>query len=136
MKTLDQLRAARAYATMAAADEDTLSRARALPAMLHLNGLLAVWAFFLAKNLRQPPLLGELLAHFQAFDPLQPIPTEATPYATFLAWVGTAEAPGLEAKQLRDLTAEAVAFSGWLKRAAEARVPSEASPGDREGRHG
>ena len=55
MQSLEQIRAQHAYAKAAeisiSGDKDSfLSLARSLPAMLQGNGLLATWAFLLAKD--------------------------------------------------------------------------------------
>lgn len=130
MKTLDQLRAGRAYAAIAAGNDHDIDNARKLPATLQSNGLLATWAFHLADEKRRR-LLVPLLEHLRACQPSTAIRAAATPEEAFLAWVGSADQPGLSGTQLRDLTAEALAFSGWLKRAAEAGTSDEqpAAPG-------
>lgn len=120
MRTLDQVRAATAYAVIAGAGDDAVDLARGLPEMLRQNGLLAVWAFCLAKGDGHRALLTAMLRHLRDAGRLGEIPVGETPQDAFLAWVGTAGEPGLTGRQLRDLTAEATAFAGWLKRAAEA----------------
>lgn len=127
MKSLDQRRAAAAYAAMEGADPDTLRMARKLPAMLQTNGLLATWAFLLSKGNIHAGILSALLQH------LGPPPaglnlvqaTDAT--EAFLGWVGGKAGAdgGVGGTELRDLTAEALAFAGWLKRAAESQGEPE-----------
>lgn len=118
MKSLDQQRAASAYAYAAAPNAD-LDWAQKLPAMLQINGLLATWAFLLAKS--ETPLLDALLGY------LRTLPELAVPrgdaQSVFLHWVGgaTGASGGIGGSLLRALTAEALAWSVWLKRAAEAR---------------
>lgn len=128
MKTLDQIRAAGAYEAMARARDETVELARGLPSMLQQNGLLAVWAFLLSKGGDHLALAGQLLDHLRKLERLPRIPGGANPQSAFLAWVGAADAPGLAGHQLRDLTAEALAFAGWLKRAAEAGAAGDGSP--------
>ena len=117
LRSLDQRRAASAYAYAAAAAD--LDRAQKLPAMLQVNGLLATWAFLLAKE--ETPLLGALLGHLRTLPELA-VPL-GNPEAVFLHWVGGAAgaSSGVDGSLLRALTAEALAWSVWLKRAAEAR---------------
>jgi CRISPR/Cas system CMR-associated protein Cmr5 small subunit len=121
VKTLDQVRAARAYAAVPGYDDQAKGHAIKLPAMLHHNGLLATWAFFLSKSRTNPPVLPELCAHLGDAVLALDVQVLPQPYETFQAWVGSTGAQdGLTSRQLRDLTAEAIAFAGWLKRAAEA----------------
>lgn len=138
----DQLRAHRAFAFAAAlvgeGDDrlraDFLNLARKLPAMLQTNGLLAAWSFLRAKetneraralealrqHLRAPELrLGDALARLEGIFPQAP---------------QSAGSDELSGTDLRRLTAEAIVYSGWLKRAAEAICDHEeraASANDR-----
>jgi CRISPR/Cas system CMR-associated protein Cmr5 small subunit len=116
-RSLDQRRAASAY-TYAATAAD-LDRAQKLPAMLQINGLLATWAFFLSNS--ETPLLDALLGYLRSLPDLA-VP-EGSAEAVFLHWVGgpAGASGGIGGSLLRALTAEALAWSVWLKRAAEAR---------------
>lgn len=118
LRSLDQRRAASAYAYAATPDVD-LDRAQKLPAMFQINGLLATWAFLLAKG--ETPLLDSLLAYLRTLPELG-VPAGAAD-AVFRHWVGgaTGANAGIDGSLLRALTAEALAWSVWLKRAAEAR---------------
>jgi len=131
MINLEQIRAQRAFAqaTIAAGfgkddREEYLSFAKNLPAMFQNNGLLATWAFFLSKDKKaHQTLLTALLDHFQKHfrDPqLEFTVAESIgPKEVFINY-WTRAGKELNGMQLMQLTAEAVAFSGWLKRAAEA----------------
>ena len=132
MKSLDQQRAASAYAYAAAPNAD-LDWAQKLPAMLQINGLLATWAFLLAKG--ETPLLGALLGYLRTLPELAvPKGDEA---AVFLHWVGRKDSKdskdGVRGPVLRALTAEALAWSVWLKRAAEAQAPTASPEGAEDG---
>lgn len=125
MKSLDQRRAAAAYREIGDAHPDVVNLARGLPDMLRTNGLLATWAFLLTKekkNPRQPTPLPALLGHLRSLPGLG-VPAQGDLEAVFLHWVGgaTGAGGGVVGPTLRALTAEALAFAGWLKRAAEAR---------------
>lgn len=136
MRSLDQRRAAAAYAAIDAAHGDAVELARKLPSMLQINGLLASWAFLLGKERKgQATPLPFVLRHLQSLDLEVPAGADAT--ATFLHWVGGGRGAqgGISPRELRRLTAEALAFAGWLKRAAEARSEEAANQGaaDAEG---
>jgi CRISPR/Cas system CMR-associated protein Cmr5 small subunit len=103
------LRARRAYAA------PTSERTIALPAMLQTNGLLSTWAFLLHK--KDHALLETLGDHLWEFENQQGARPE--PLDMFRNWVGEGEGH-LTGARLRRLTAEAIALSAWLKRAAEA----------------
>jgi len=131
MINLEQIRAQRAFAQAETAArfedkdrEEYLSQAKNLPAMFQNNGLLATWAFFLSKD-KKPhrTLLAALLEHFQKRfrDPqLEFTVVERLEPKEALISYWTHPVKKLNGLQLMQLTAEAVAFSGWLKRAAEA----------------
>ncbi len=127
LRSLDQRRAASAYA-YAGAPQASLDWAQKLPALLQVNGLLATWAFLLAKE--QSSLLEALLGHLRTLEKLQ-VRKEGGPANAFLHWVGgpTGAGTGIDGTLLRALTAEALAWSVWLKRAAEARGSSPGSGG-------
>jgi CRISPR/Cas system CMR-associated protein Cmr5 small subunit len=122
LRGLDQRRAAAAYAYAAMAAD--LDRARKLPAMLQINGLLATWAFFLSND--ETAILDALLGHLRSLPELA-VPAGGAE-AVFLHWVGGPAGAdgGIEGSLLRALTAEALAWSVWLKRAAEARAENGA----------
>lgn len=135
MKSLDQTRAARAYATITDASKDAMGWARNLPAMLQQNGLLATWAFLLAQKKRDSaPILDALRQHFGDSAELAPLAQGETAEAVFLRWVGPPDAAvGLNGSDLRRLSAEALALSGWLKRAVEARGDAAEPEGSEDG---
>jgi CRISPR/Cas system CMR-associated protein Cmr5 small subunit len=117
---LDQIRARRAFESVRGdaglPRDDFLTLARKLPVMLQTNGLLATWAHLLAKNEPEHRAALKILTkHFQ--DLGLPLAGER-PDAVFERWVGSAQ--GLSSRELRRWTAEAIEFSVWLKRAAEA----------------
>jgi hypothetical protein len=125
VRSLDQRRAAAAYAGIGEAKKDVVVLARKLPDMLRTNGLLATWAFLLSKELKDKPTptpLPIVLAHLRSRPDLE-VPESGDTRAAFLHWVGgpAGAAGGVDGPELRALTAEALAFAGWLKRAAEAR---------------
>ncbi|MCK6683906.1 MAG: type III-B CRISPR module-associated protein Cmr5 [Thermoanaerobaculia bacterium] len=126
-KGLDQIRAARAYEaaqTLAPLEKgDFVTMAQNLPAMLQINGLLAGWAFLLVKQKKQPGagrILGTILSHLRERVLGLRVPV-GSPDAVFRHWVGSdsRQQPNLSGSDLRRLTAECIAFSAWLKRAAE-----------------
>jgi len=122
---LDQLRAHHAFTYVQGLSgnrSDFLALARKLPFMLHTNGLLATWAHLLAKKNERENLLGlqALATHLRAVAArlrLDVAPAGDAP-AVFDRWVDPQD--GLTGFALRKNTAEALAFSVWLKRAAEA----------------
>lgn len=122
MRSLDQRRAASAYAAIEKAPKKAAELAIRLPAMLQINGLLATWAFLLAKEGKgEPTPVASLLGHLRSLEDLQ-IPA-GDAQSVFLHWVGgaTGASGGIGGSLLRALTAEALAWAVWLKRAAEAR---------------
>lgn len=95
--------------------DDLLALARKLPVMLQTNGLLATWAHLLAKNGSEyEQALTALTSHLRSLG----LAGEVTPEALFGLWVDARR--GLSSLELRRRTAEAIEFSVWLKRAAEA----------------
>ncbi len=131
LRSLDQRRAASAYAYAASPAAD-LDWAQKLPMMLQINGLLATWAFLLAK--KEHKLLNALLQHLRTIVP-DPEKRADSPEAAFLHWVGGRGSAngGIEGGPLRVLTAEAIGWSVWLKRAAEAQAPAESPEGEEDG---
>lgn len=128
MINLDQIRAQRAFekATDVSSPnskivtKEYLGLARSLPAMFQNNGLLATWAFLLSKKKDNNPfneILETLLEHFR--DPQFSLGTSQTDVVKVFTDDWTGQQP-LTGSQLMRLTSEAIAFSGWLKRAAEA----------------
>lgn len=130
MRSLDQRRAAAAYRAVATAPPGAVDLARKLPSMLQINGLLATWAFLLPKN---PSPLPFVLRHLQSLE--LDVPAGEDLAAAFLHWVGGGQggSDGVSGTALRELTAEALAFAGWLKRAAEARADGAAGAGNDAG---
>lgn len=124
MTNLEQIRAKRAYdkARHAAGQthrKDYLKLTRNLPAMFQTNGLLATWAFHLSnkEKAHHETALKAILEHFQS-PPFNLAGSDKTIENIFTGeWTAT---PGFDNEKLMQLTAEAIAFSGWLKRAAEA----------------
>jgi CRISPR type III-B/RAMP module-associated protein Cmr5 len=134
MRSLDQIRAAHAYAALDTASDEEAELARRLPDMLRTNGLLATWAFLIKKErdkeeVSKPPLLASVLEHLRSIESLAGQVRAGSPEEVFRAWIGTGQAPGIEAAKLRALTAESLALAGWLKRASEARASSGAGSG-------
>lgn len=127
LRSLDQRRAASAYATITAAPKKVAELAIRLPAMLQINGLLATWAFLLSQEGKgNPTPVGALLTYLQSLKDLK-VPV-GNAESVFLHWVGGAA--GIGGSLLRALTAEALAWSGWLKRAAEAHGETGEGAGD------
>jgi CRISPR/Cas system CMR-associated protein Cmr5 small subunit len=115
---LDQIRAQHAYQAAAGENTDFLNLARSLPQMLQTNGLLATWAFLLARN--ESPhrsVLKALVIHLQG-EGLLAVELTDPKEILLSAWLGR-ERP-LGTSDLQRLTSETVAFAGWIKRAAEA----------------
>ena len=129
---LEQSRAARAFAAMqrvAGLDwaEGSLRLAQALPAWFQTNGLLATWAHLLAKRAKRPEngvLLAALLGHLRA---LGLAPATGDEESALTGW-WTAPGTGAAGRELRRVTAETIAYSVWLKRAAEALL-DQGAPG-------
>lgn len=128
-RSLDQRRAASAYAAIVTMPKKAAELAIRLPAMLQINGLLATWAFLLAKEKKEPTPLAALLGHLRDLPELA-VPEDGGAPEAFLHWVGgpRGASGGIRGTLLRALTAEALAWSVWLKRAAEAR--GESAEGD------
>ena len=108
--SLEQLRARRAYSLREYPD-----RAVSLPTMIQVNGLLSTWAFLLSK--KETALLEILAEHLWFSERGAGEPP--TPRAMFDGWLGLSHQQ-LTGPRLRRLTEEALAFSVWLKRAAQA----------------
>lgn len=130
MRSLDQRRAAAAYGAIATARPGAVDLARKLPSMLQTNGLLATWAFLLPKEIRAPGQtpLPFLLRHLQSLELDVPAGGDLPGAFLYLVGGGQGATGGVSGPALRELTAEALAFAGWLKRAAEAR--GDEAPGD------
>jgi CRISPR/Cas system CMR-associated protein Cmr5 small subunit len=126
---LEQIRAGRAFKVAEAAaqgnhGDDFLALGRELPTMLQRNGLLATWSFLLSKRKsgegeKAPALaLNALLSHLSASEIGLVAPPARDALALFRdQW--TSRDSSLSGLELRRLTAEALLFAGWLKRAAE-----------------
>lgn len=121
-----------------------LGVAQKLPVMLQTNGLLATWAHLVAKGGPAPAagpavsLNENALAARALLDHLRPL----APANLFAADGGAIEAlhalwkeqpSGASGLTLRRLTAEAIRYSVWLKRAAEALLSGGAGDEAREG---
>lgn len=116
-RNLSQVRADRAFGILAGNDKPTRDVARDLGSVLRQNGLLAAFAFLLKKGGRHEVVLGSLCEHLLAALPGD-AGGAAAPDALFRRWVGAQQ--GLGGPALRRLTAEAIAYAEWLKRAAQA----------------
>lgn len=124
-KNMDQIRAEAAYRDVGECrgDQDVLRLCVKMPAMLQANGLLASWAFLLAKRAKPGKSKNahdRCLAILHAFlsDERLGLTVGSTdPHETFLGWVN---GDGLGSRDLRRATAETIQFAVWLKRAAEA----------------
>lgn len=126
---LDQVRAGNAFGFVASYQGkpgDFLGLARTLPVMLQTNGLLATWAHLLAKGARSEEyrdMARALLAHFR-HQGLRLAVAAGDEWEVFLQeWARPAT--GSNGTRMRRLTAEAIAYSVWLKRAAEALCAAE-----------
>jgi CRISPR/Cas system CMR-associated protein Cmr5 small subunit len=123
---VEQVRAQLAFTfvqTLARQDAGTrsafLNLARSLPVMLQTNGLLAAWAHLLAKGAKRKEykeMARAILEHLRGRG-LAPATGDAQDALTDW-WAPPAS--GATGRDLRQTTAEAVAYSVWLKRAAEA----------------
>jgi CRISPR type III-B/RAMP module-associated protein Cmr5 len=124
---------------------DFLGVAQKLPVMLQTNGLLATWAHLVAKGGPAPAstptasLDENALAARALLDHLR----SHAPAKLFAAADGNAEAldalwgkdpSGASGLTLRRLTAEAIRYSVWLKRAAEAVLSGAAGEAAGDGR--
>jgi CRISPR/Cas system CMR-associated protein Cmr5 small subunit len=114
----DQVRARNAFRFVQGPLQDAgafLTMARKLPVMLQTNGLLATWAHLLAKNNSEhQEALAALTSHLQSLG----LAGQLTPSGLFDDWIDADR--GLSSAELRRRTAEAMEFSVWVKRAAEA----------------
>jgi CRISPR/Cas system CMR-associated protein Cmr5 small subunit len=127
MKSLDQIRAELAYKKIEEHQAITgfLSLAQNVPTMLQKNGLLASWAFLQSKSREHAEhrcLINIFMEHLRKSILLLNIPTNGDGLAVFKHWIeteGNGE-PNISTSDLRRITDEAIAFSSWLKRAAEA----------------
>jgi CRISPR/Cas system CMR-associated protein Cmr5 small subunit len=119
---LDQVRARNAFGFVLEGSRigdpgDFLQLARKLPAMLQTNGFLATWAHLLAKNKAEHKAVTEVfLEHFRDSEIRYIDGPKCDAGEMFKVWTG----PDVGMARLQKLTAEAVIFSVWLKRAAEA----------------
>lgn len=107
----EQLRARRAYSQQHPLPE----RAESLPGMIQVNGLLSTWAFLLSKG--DHALLNILTEHLWRSE--NHLDAPPAPRDMFLGWIGDGNGQ-LTGSRLRRLTEEALAFSAWVKRAAQA----------------
>jgi hypothetical protein len=82
--------------------------------MLQTNGLLATWGHLLAKKDTEFETARALTSHLQSLG----LTGAGTPSALFHHWIDAQT--GLSSPGLRRLTAEAIEYAVWLKRAAEA----------------
>lgn len=124
-RSFDQIRAERAYSVAASCQgaEGFKEAAQSFPAMLQTNGLLASVAFLLAKKgkLKFDRIADAVVSHLK--DPTfgLKVGPGSPPLEVFRYWVGSgASGPNVTGSELRHLSQEALAFAGWLKRAAEA----------------
>ncbi len=123
MKSLEQIRAERAFAW--AQDRpvgeraESLRLAERLPAMFQTNGLLAAWAFLRGGGTAaHSSLLATLSGHLS--DPVVSRWTANHGQASFEPLGERGLSVPVEPVELRELTAQAIAYANWLKRAAAA----------------
>jgi CRISPR-associated protein Cmr5 len=133
MKSIDQDRAKHAWAVVKDVagkkperdDAQDFRRAvQDMPARMIASGFVQTVVFLKAKAEKQPGSKGVLLralAHWLTHrKPIWPAGAEA-PAVTVDDWIGSLVP--LDLLPLRLLTAEAMAYVGWLKRFAEAEIP-------------
>jgi CRISPR/Cas system CMR-associated protein Cmr5 small subunit len=123
---VEQVRAQLAFTfvqTLARQDAGTrsafLNLARSLPVMLQTNGLLAAWAHLLAKGAKKPEYREMARALLEHLRGRRLAPATGTARDALTGWWAQ-PASGATGRALRQTTAEAIAYSVWLKRAAEA----------------
>jgi CRISPR-associated protein Cmr5 len=138
LKTLEQKRAAKAWAQVNKVDEklgeNYRSTVRKAPAMIKTNGLGQTLAFLLAKeeksaqNLAPKKAEGFLYKHLEEWL----LSEEAS-----IAWTSKNQNQTLierviqeDSMVYRQATQEALAYLGWLKRFAEARFGGKISEGE------
>lgn len=126
---LEQIRAQHAFEAAAGKDAEFLNLARSLPQMLRTNGLLATWAFLLAKGKGKAEsphqaVLKNLASHLRS-EGIGLVRETDEKRLLLSEWTG----PQTGAAQLQRLTAEAIAYAGWLKRASEALSDQEGKAG-------
>lgn len=132
----ERLRAANAFSVVSAGGLDKRDRflvlARELPAMLQTNGLLASWAFLLAKGEEHHLAAARALAAHLRSAGLVAEDAPANPEDLLVdRWLGAgnlAGQSGLSGLELRRLTSEAILYAAWLKRAAEALLSGAEAP--------
>ncbi len=121
MPNREQTRAQYAYAAAENIDGDI---AKKLPMLLRTNGLLATWAFLMAKG-KKDGKYSEIAQELNNYlDSQMRELCEGTPEDSFKRWIGNQNNQNqrpLNGTQLRDLTEEAIEYAGWLKRAVEAK---------------
>lgn len=122
---LDQVRARNAFGFVLEGVQagnlgDFLQLARKLPAMLQTNGFLATWAHLLSKNKAEHQAVARgFLRHFRDSE-IHLITDPARDAKRMFIDIWTGPRQGLGTADFQKLTAEAVVFAVWLKRAAEA----------------
>ncbi len=120
---LDLVRARNAFAAAQAVgscDRETfLNLSRKLPAMLQTNGLLAAWAFLLAREGGGDQSVRAICRRHLGDAELSALEVAVGKLDAVFAG-GRPPADPLSGPELQRLTAETIAFAGWLKRAAEA----------------
>jgi len=117
---LEQIRAQNAFEAASGKDADFLNLARSLPQMLQTNGLLGTWAFLLAKAGKErshADVVNALAKHLRS-EGIELIGERAVEPKSVLLTEWTK--PEASSDLLQDVAAEALAYAGWLKRAAEA----------------
>ena len=107
-----------------------LNLARKLPAMLQTNGLLASCAFLFAKNEPERKAVREACRSHLDHAELASLHAAAAKLDEVFKPSRAAARRPLTGPELQRLTAETIAFAGWLKRAAEATCDTgeEAAP--------
>lgn len=124
MKNLQLIRAELAFSivkgiTDTIEQQKFLSLARRAPTMFQTNGLLATWAFLLKKSrCEHTKIMESIIEYFQIIR-LNDL-NQTNPKTIFLNWIGHDMVQPLSGQELMIRTREAIIFSGWLKRAAEA----------------
>lgn len=103
-------------------EKDFLTLARQLPTMFQTNGLLASWTFLLSKarkEQRHGRVLEACLEHLGSAG-LVEASDGRTPEEVLKTWLGYEGRTPLGVTGLQRITEEAILYSAWLKRAAEA----------------
>lgn len=118
MPTLEQQRAADAWAKSQRCSEEYMKLAKGLPALIMNSGLLQVMAFLEEKSRKGQHHCGDLSQHLRAWIQARfARQIERTEFETFMQALMQADP-----RTYQDITTEALAWLRWLRQMAAARA--------------